>query len=57
MCTPVAFSFFPSGLTTVPQESSDAEGQDWRENLTQLPQSRAHMKEREWGLGNVFSKM
>lgn len=26
MCTPVAFSFFPSGLTTIPQENMDVEG-------------------------------
>ena len=26
MCTPVAFSFFPSGLTTIPQEGMDVEG-------------------------------
>lgn len=39
MCTPLAFSFFPSGLTTVPQESTGMEGQGWREKLTQLPQS------------------
>lgn len=49
MCTPVAFSFFPSGPTTIPQESMDVEGHDWRENLTQLPQGCVCVQEGAWG--------
>lgn len=36
MCTPVAFSSFPSGLARVPQESLDMKVEDWRENFNTI---------------------
>lgn len=36
MCTPVAFSFFPSGLTTIPQEGVDVEGSRLEEKLNTI---------------------